>query len=212
MVLAKKAFCFLLFALLTACAPTASAGTMERVDVYATSAAGPWLDELFDCAENMSVVLNVTANAPDITLRLGEPDGLVSYAYQIDTEEIFVAAHRDSPLQNLTLGQVRDLFAGRGDPSVQVWVYASGEDIARAFDQLVMQGRSVASFARLAAGPQHMSDTLNADANAVGILPRRWMTGDVREIFSAGTAPVLALTKSEPQGVINQLIGCLQAK
>lgn len=185
---------------------------MERVNVYATSAAVPWLEELFDCAENTSVVLHVTANAPDITLRVGDPDGLASYAYQIDTEEILVAAHRDSPLQNPTLGQVRDLFAGRGDPSLQVWVYASGEDMARAFDQLVMQGRSVTSFARLASSPPHMSDALSADADAVGILPRHWMMGEIREIFSAGSVPVLALTKSEPQGVIHQLIACLQAK
>lgn len=196
--------------MITACAPTAPAGTVERVDVYAAPAAGAWLDELFDCAEAVPVVLNISADAPDIALRVGEPDGPVSHAYQIDTEEILVAAHRDSPLQNPTLGQIRDLFAGRGDPSVQVWVYASGEDIARAFDQLVMQGRSVTSFARLAVSPQHMSKVLNADANAVGILPRRWVTGDVREIFSAGDVPVLALTKSEPQGVIHQLISCLQ--
>ncbi|MEW6030440.1 MAG: hypothetical protein ACOYZ8_07900 [Chloroflexota bacterium] len=206
----KAAALILMF--LMACAPTAPAGTMERVDVYATSAAGPWLDEMFDCAADLSVVLNVSADAADITLRVGEPEGLVSYAYQIDTEEILIAAHRESPLQNLTLSQVRDLFAGRGDPSVQVWVYASGEDIARAFDQLVMQGRSVTSFTRLAVSPQHMAEVLNADVNAVGILPRHWMTGNVREVFSAGSVPVLALTQSEPQGVIHQLIGCLQAK
>jgi hypothetical protein len=185
---------------------------MERVDVYAVSAAEPWLDELFDCAADSSILLNISADAPDITLRVGEPDALTSPAYQIDTEEILVVTHRESPLQTLTLSQVRDLFAGRGDPSVQVWVYASGEDVARAFDQLVMQGRSVTSFARLAVSPRHMSEVLNADADAVGILPRHGMAGNVREIFSAGTVPVLAITKSEPQGAVGQLIGCLQSK
>ncbi len=208
----KKTICFLLFVLLAACAPTTPGAALERVDVYATPAAGPWLDELFDCAADLPVVLNVSADAPDIMLRVAEPDVLAAPAFQIDAEEILVVTHRESPLQSLTLSQVRDLFAGRGDPSVQVWAYASGEDAARAFDQLVMQGRSVTSFARLAASPQHMSEVLNADVNAVGVLPRRWMTGNVREIYSAGSVPVLAVTKSEPQGAVSQLIGCLQSK
>jgi hypothetical protein len=34
----------------------------------------------------------------------------------------------------------------------------------------------------------------------------------VREVLSVAKVPVLALTKEEPQGVINQLIACLQSK
>jgi len=55
-----------------------------------------------------------------------------------------------------------------------------------------------------------MSDTLVNESNAVGILPRHWKAGDVREVYSAGTVPVLALTRTEPQGVVKELISCLQ--
>jgi hypothetical protein len=51
---------------------------------------------------------------------------------------------------------------------------------------------------------------LNAESNAIGILPRHWMAGDVREVYSVAKVPVLAITQSEPQGMLNQLIGCLQ--
>jgi hypothetical protein len=113
-------------------------------------------------------------------------------------------------VQNLTLAQARALFAGQGDPSVQVWVYASEEDVQQVFDQAVMAGGSVTASAKLASDPQQMSDTLVRDSNAVGILPRHWKVGDVREVFKVATVPVLALTQSEPQGMIQGLIACLQ--
>jgi hypothetical protein len=55
-----------------------------------------------------------------------------------------------------------------------------------------------------------MSNTLVNQANTVGILPRHWKAGDAREVFSSGTVPVLAITNAEPQGVIKELIACLQ--
>jgi hypothetical protein len=179
--------------------------------VYSTSAAQPWLAPLYMCAESKAVISRVdNSSSADIVLRVGEPKFLTSRAYQIDTEEILIVTHRQSPIQNLTLEGVQALFAGQGDPSMQVWVYASGEDVQAVFDQIVMAGRSVTSSARLAVNPQQMSDTLVNEANTVGILPRRWKVGDVREVFAVATVPVLAMTNSEPQGVVKELIGCLQ--
>jgi hypothetical protein len=146
----------------------------------------------------------------DISLRLGEPSLLATPAFQIDTEEILVVTHRQSPVQNLAEDAARELFAGQGDPSVQVWVYASGEDVQRIFEQAVMDGRSVTSSARLATGPQHMSDTLNNTLNTVGILPRRWKVGDSRFVYTIPDVPVLAMVKEEPEGAIQVLIACLQ--
>jgi hypothetical protein len=36
------------------------------------------------------------------------------------------------------------------------------------------------------------------------------MTSDLREVYTSGSVPVLAVTKSEPQGVVVDLISCLQ--
>src|SRR5688500_18116562 len=152
------------------------------------------------------------ASSAEISLRVGEPEILVSTAYQIDTEEILIVTHRESPVQNLTLEEARALFAGQGDSSVQAWVYASEEDVQGVFDQFVMEGQTVTSSAQLAVNPQQMSDTLVNESNTVGILPRHWKAGDVREVFSVATVPVLAITQSEPQGVIKELIACLQSK
>jgi hypothetical protein len=73
-----------------------------------------------------------------------------------------------------------------------------------------MQGQNIASTARLAVDPQQMSDTLVNEPNTVGILPRHWKAGDSRDVFSVGTVPVLAITPDEPQGMVMQLIACLQ--
>jgi hypothetical protein len=131
-------------------------------------------------------------------------------AYQIDTEEILIVTHRQSPVQNLTIEEARTLFAGQDDPSVKVWVYSSDEDVQKVFEQAVMAGRSVTSSANLAVSPVQMSDVLNAESNAVGILPRHWKMGTVRDVYSVGTVPVLAILKEEPQGSIKNLVSCLQ--
>lgn len=197
--------------ILSACAPAAPSATPEVISVYATAAAQPWLSELYDCAGTASVLSRVAdPSTAAIVLRVGQPETLPSPAYQIDMEEILVVTQRQSPIQNLSLEGARALFSGQGDPSVQVWAYASGVDIQDVFNKSVMQGQNVASNARLAVDPQQMSDTLVNEPNTVGILPRHWKVGDSREVFSMGAVPVLAITSEEPQGVIKQLIACLQ--
>jgi hypothetical protein len=131
-------------------------------------------------------------------------------AYQIDKEEILVVASRESSVQNSNIEEVQALFAGEGDSSVQVWVYPSELDVQRLFEQVVMQGRGVSPTARVAANPQEMSDVLNSQSNAVGILPKHWKAGSSREVYSVGEFPVLALLKEEPQGAVRSLISCLQ--
>jgi hypothetical protein len=204
---------FLLFPslFLFSCSATPTPATLPVVSVYSTSSAEPWLSPLYDCAETSVVISRVDdSSSADIVLRVGEPQVLTSFAYQIDSEDILIVTHRQSLIQNLTLEGARALFAGQGDPSLQIWVYAPEEDIQQVFDQVVMNGSSIVSSARLAATPQQMADTLVNEANTVGILPRHWKAGDDREVFRVATVPVLALTHVEPQGVIKEMIACLQ--
>ena len=203
---------FLAFGI-SACAPAAQTPSQNRmVDVYSTAAAAPWLIEFYDCAASLSLTLRLadSPSAAQIQIRLGGPETWTLPAYQIGEERILIAAHRQSPIQELTLEEAQALFAGSGDPSVQVWVYASDEDLQKVFDQFVMSGRSAASFARLAVSPQQMSDVLNAEKNAVGILPERWKMGDVREVREVGIAPALAILNAEPNDALMSLLSCVQ--
>lgn len=207
----KKLFFLLVLASLfiPSCVPATQTPRTEIITVFATPAAQPWLTELYVCAAESSVVLNITAEDPDIYLRVGEPENIISPIFQIDQEEILIVTNRESPIQNLTLAEAQDLFA-QGNASARVWVYSSDTDVQDVFDQLVMKGRRITSLADVATSPQHMSDLLNAEKASVGILPRHWLAGNVRDVFSAGAAPVLAVTLEEPLGALQNLISCLQ--
>jgi hypothetical protein len=197
--------------LLISCSTSMPPTTPQVVTVYSTSAATPWLGDVYSCVESFAVVERVPdPSAADIALRVGEPAFLSSFAYQIDEEEILIVTNRQSPVQNLTLEEAQALFAGLGNPSVQVWVYSSDDDVFEMFDQFVVKGRSVSSSAHVAVAPQQMSDVLNSEADSLGILPRHWKAGDVRDVYSVAKVPVLAITQNEPQGAVNQLISCLQ--
>jgi hypothetical protein len=201
---------FLLFSCSTNTPP---ASTPQVVSVYSSSAAEPWLSELYNCAAGQGNVVLSRVDDPaiaEIALRTGEPEFLSSFVYQIDEEEILIVAHRQSPIQNMTFEEAQALFMGLGDLSVQVWVYAADEDVQQVFDQFVMEGRSVAPSANIAVSPQQMSDTLVNQPNSVGILPRHWKVGDPREVMSVAIVPVLALTNTEPEGEVKSLIACLQ--
>ncbi len=200
--------------LISSCSTSTPPPTPQVVSVFSSAAAEPWLNKLYDCAAKQNNVVLSRAddsNAAEIVLQIGEST-ITSFAYQIDTEEILIVAQRQSPVQNLTIDDARALFMGSRDPSVQVWVYASDADVQRAFDQLVMKGGSVTSSAMAAANPQQMSDTLVNQPNTVGILPKHWKAGagDARVVFSAGTVPVLALTRNQPEGIVKELLACLQ--
>ena len=195
----------------SSCAPGAPVATPPVVSVYSTLAAEPWLHALYDCAGTSVVLSRVDdASTANIVVRVGEPELLSSFAYLIDTEEILIVTQRQSSVQNLSLAEARALFSGLGDPSVQVLVYSSGEDVQEVFDEFVMDGRAVTTSARLVVNPQQMSDTLVNEPNTVGILPRHWKAGDSREVFSVGTVPVLVITPVEYQGPIKEMIACLQ--
>lgn len=200
---------FLVSFFILSCAPRSSQ-PIQTITAYSTSSAQPWMNDLFACADEVSVSVNVTAEQPEIFLRIGEPDDLSSPAYQIDEEEILIVTHRESPVQNLSLEEVQALFSGSGDQSAQVWVYPSELDVQGLFDQFVMQGRSVTPSAQVAVNPQQMSDLLNTESNAVGILPRHWKAGNSREVYELGTFPVLAILKAEPQGAVVSVVACLQ--
>jgi len=206
-----KKFILLLVLALSACGTATPTAEPQVLTVYATPAAQPWLTKLYACAAGSSVILKVSTESPQIYLQVGEPDAFVSSAYKIGEEEILVVAPRNSSIQKLTLAETQELFMKGSSPagSVQVLVYPSDADLQRLFDQLVMKGRSVSSSAKVTVSPQDMSGQLKTSA-AVGILPRHSLTGDLREVFSAGQAPVLAITKSEPQGAVIGLISCLQ--
>jgi len=196
---------------LAGCGNPTQAPAQELVDVHATSAAWPWLAKVCDCAPGRGAIIRISApEDADVRLRVGEPEFLASPAFQIDTEDVLVVVHAASPVRSLSQEEARLLFAGQGDPSIPVWVFSAGEDIQQIFDAVVMSGGNVTARARVAGNTKDMSDAINADQAAVGILPRHSNTADLREVLVVASAPVLAITATQPVGVLRDLLACLQ--
>jgi hypothetical protein len=207
--------------ILAACAPVNAVLTPQVVSVYATPAAQPWLKKLVDCANQQSVVVRLSDSPSDvdIMLRLGEPVNLSTPAFQVDKDDLLVIANRAKAINSLSIQQVRGLFTGQVsdwsqiDPSkagkVQVWVFAEGSDMQEAFAKTLTGGPFLSS-ARLATSPEEMSRAIAADENAVGILSRQWETDGVMDVYVVASLPVLAITLSEPHGMIKNLLSCIQ--
>ena len=226
----KKALLCILF-LATACgAPPADTPTpaLTVVKVYATAAAQVWQTQLFKCAAKQSVTLMLTEpGSADILLRIGEPDNLSMRAlpaFQLGWEQIVVVVNNARSSTQLRTEQSAELFTGQisdwgqiANPqnggteggAVQVWVFAQGDDVQQVFAK-TLTGKPIISSARLAASPDEMSQAIANDPNAVGILSRHWKTENVSDGYVAASTPVLAITPSEPQGVVKNLLVCLQ--
>jgi hypothetical protein len=207
-------------ALLIRCAPPPTQTSPAVLNVFVTSAAYPWIDGLYACTPASTAVRLSNSSSADLELRLGEPKQLRSPAYQIDSAEMLVVVHPQNGVGPLTLDQVRGLFAGLvtnweaiggADVPVLVWTYSSAEDVQEYFDRAVMNGRPVTSLARLAVSAQAMSDSVGLVAGSIGILPRRWKTGNTREVLALPSIPVLAIVNAEPEGIMRDLLSCLQS-
>ncbi len=212
-----KYFALLCLAALAACTPTEtpiSTPTPQVVMVYATPAAQPWLPDLFDCAAPFDLVLRIV-DAPtqaEIRLRLGEPVGLQSPAYQVGVEQVLVAANPSAALSALSVDAARALFAGAGAAETGLWVYAEGQDIQQVFSAAVMGGQLVSSEARVVGAPQQMAAALAETPGAVGILPQRWPLGSLQVLYVIPNVPVLAILDAEPTGAVQGALACMQQK
>jgi ABC-type phosphate transport system substrate-binding protein len=218
----KKLFLYILV-FVTACsaAPaTTATPTATIIKVYASPSTQAWQTDLFKCAAKQSTVIALSdPGSADLSLRIGEPESLSMPAFQLGWEEILVVVNKNHSFEKLRTEQVTGLFTGEinnwsqvapaetGD--VQVWVFADGDDAQQVFVQ-TLTGKPVVSSARLAASPLEMSNAIANDPYAIGILSRRWKTENLADVYVAASAPVLAITPSEPHEAVKNLLSCMQ--
>lgn len=191
-----------------ACAP-AQPPALTLVRAYASPGAMPWLQALYTCAEEENVAIELTADAPDITLQVGEPTHLPNPAFQIGEEHLVIVRAKAGAPEKLSLQEARTLFAAE-NAAIQRWVYAPGVDLQAVFEREVMQGMPVSSQAFLARTPAEMAQALHANAGALGMLPGNLVTDDLEIMLELGVQPVLAIPREAPNEVLERLIACLQ--
>ena len=215
----KRFFVVFIFGLLAGCSTPTPQTTPQLVNVYVSSAAYPWVNDLYNCAPTSAVINLSDPMSADVTMRIGVPDHLTTPSFQISSEDILVIVHPKNGVSSLTLDQVRSIFLGQvvnwtdvggSDISIQVWSFSPDEDVQGIFSQVVMNGQPVTSLARLAVSAESMAEAIGKNPGSVGILPRRLITSSVQSVFRVANAPVLIITKSSPEGPVTNLIGCLQ--
>ena len=215
----KRYFVAFVFGLLVGCSTPTPQTTPQLVNVYVSSAAYPWVKDLYNCAPTSAVINLSDPLSADVTMRLGVPDHLTTPSFQISSEDVLVIVHPQNEVTSLTLDQVRSIFLGQvvnwkevggNDLPVHVWSFSLDEDVQGIFSHTVMNGQPITSLARLAVSGESMAAAIGTNPGSVGILPRRLMTIAVQSVFTALKAPVLIITKSTPEGAIQDLISCLQ--
>ena len=215
---------FVAVAGMTACTPVLTPTPVVPIKIQYTFATQPWLSDIQDCAgdgildaEKRAVDFQDIALA-DLLLRVGD-SGTMGEAFQIGTEEIVVIAHPGNPVNSLTANQVQRIFSGLArnwsdvggdDLSIQVWVFAAGEDIQRIFLASGLSGTPITTFALQAASPEMMLEAIAADQSSIGLITGSGLTGGVRSLYSLKGIPVFALTAEEAPETVSEIIACLQ--
>ena len=169
----------------------------------------------------------------EVALELGETSQLdmASYLSQIGWEQIVVIVNQDNELFHLPTGMLQSIYSGQtsgwdNDPGqpIQVWVLPNGDPVRTYFDHAVLQSSSLTSEAMLAPDPEALLETISLDANAIGYLPESILSAHDPNLVSKVKIiqldtplkeelylPVIALSHSEPEGLIRELLVCVQS-
>lgn len=215
----KKLLAFLLPVLaLTACNAQPPVVTPLRIGL--SPAAHPISEAVFACVPNPdSLIVSIETRYPnivdlkdfDIYIQLGEPEALPAFVAQIAWENVVVVTHPSSELE-LDAGSAADLFGGRSQGDMALWVGPAGDEARQAFEESVAHGSPVVGSAHLAASPADLLAAIAADPQAAGILPLAWADDSVRTLNLNIQMPVLILAIEEPSGPERDLVACLQSE
>jgi phosphate transport system substrate-binding protein len=186
------------------------------VNVMATTATAPLLDDLIEGYEQPGMILaasSAVADWPTISARLqaGDvpfalttylPDEAALWAAPIGQDGIAVIVGADNPVPALTITDLRLIFRGQvttwtqiggADAPVIVISREEGADTRLAFESLAMDGHPVTPGARLALSSQSMIEIVANTPGAIGYVSMAWSASDRR----ARVVPI-RLTADDP--------------
>lgn len=180
---------------------------------------------------NTGLVISTTATtalAPGNNLALrwwssADPGIFVAIVGQ---EELVMIVSHQNPLQTIQINDLQAIYTGTkrtwpgNQPTgeVQPWTYPDGEDTSEVFDHVILNGTAPRKYTYLAPDPSAMQEAVSANQNAIGYLPRRWLTDQVKEIQIQGLSfenlskPILVMSQAEPSSIQTDWILCLEER
>jgi hypothetical protein len=204
---------------------------LAKVTAYARSVGVPPFDlEVWSSAQ-------ATQAAEDGRLQLlvsAAPPPVGWFATPLGFEEIVVIVSSETPIRDLTLGQLGNVFSGRiqtwadvagPDEPIQLVIPPQGDELRQRFEGLAMDGRRFPQTALLAPTPAAMAALVGQTSGAIGFLPLSSSAEQARAISINGQAPsprgssmadyplrfeVVATAPEEPQGGVRDWLAWLQ--
>ena len=161
----------------------------------------------------------------DLVIWWGDKPEHIEYAYPLNVDQLVVILNPDNPKQELSPTELVSLFSGRieswteigiHDQQVKVWILPEENLLTRTFASVVLDNQRITRLASLAPSSQAMLESVAGDPGAIGFLLQSWLSPDVKAVQiaphlqNAFNKPLLALTPSEPQGGVKELVACLQ--
>ena len=216
--------------LIAACAAPPQTPTVQPpIRVATTISAQPFTAAATDRTANPGATFEITlaastsdlleqvASGGVIGITLFLPGESALWGTPLGEEPIAVVVNPASIINNLTLAQVQDIFAGR-TTGWAVAVREDGDDSRLAFESLTETKPALTSL--VAPSPEAMLKFVAETPNGIGYLPLRWMTDSVKAVAIDGRLPtdadyklkalVVAVAKEEPRGAAREWLGRVQ--
>ena len=203
----------------------------------------PIINECGEKIPETTILLNQSDNdifsaSSDIHISYGELSSTPPYVYQLGEDYLVPTAHQDNPIINLTLNALRDMYQGNistimklteecaecvietgGDITLEesfyVWGYPEESFLNEAFQSMVQMDVLSPSLS-IAPNPSLLQQALSLEARAVGILPQRAISDQLKSIplidmsNDQASIQILAASHAEPDTALTALLVCLQ--
>lgn len=206
-------FLYIVLLALTACTQAQPPTVAPQViKIFTSLSTRQWMDEVNLCADKnqLSIIQENDPAQADIRLGMGDPPSLQGSLFQIGQEDILVVTSAGNPAKSLSREEVQHFFNTNDIKDPQIWAFSNAEDIQTIFNREILSGGTVTSLARLAVSPDKMSAGLVQNPQALGILPARKLTSDLKQLYAIQNIPIVAMTQTQPAGDIQTLLVCLQ--
>lgn len=184
------------------------------------------------CARNQSGLALLVETQPsafidlsevELALWLGDMPEFAGFAAPLAQEQIVLIVNSHNPLLNLGLPTLEKILSGQiatwqqigipYDGEITLWIYPQENEIQMTIESMVLLDNKISPSAFIAADPEILLKKVENERSAIGFLPAAWLTPSVKAVEIEGVSinlPVLALSEDEPQGMVRQLLACLQ--
>ena len=209
------------------------------IRIAVTPALRPMAEKLHTCGmlfPDTGVAIDETSsrlidyNSIDLAIKVGDNPG-ADFAYKLGDIRIKIIVNQDNPKSSITTDQLRKIYVGKiktwseigGLPEpIQVWNYTEEDDIRLILDRVMLDYERLSPQALIASDPQAMLEAIEQDPSAIGFVPQIWMkqtTDNNRvhflevdpQLAALLKQPILALSETEPVGLLRQYLGCMQS-